>query len=150
MKRRSHRFLRLIALFRLGKALLLILSGLAALRLLRPGAIDAVTEWIDAFPFASQHAFVQRAVALVTRQPLHRIRELAVAFFLYAALFITEGVGLWLEKVWAEWLTIVATISFIPFEVYEVVHKVTVFRVTVLVLNLAIVAYLIHLRRPVK
>jgi len=82
----------------------------------------------------------------VARLPPARLVELAVAAFAYAALFTTEGIGLLLGKQWAEWLTIVATTSFIPFEIVEVVHKVTVVRVSLLVANAAIVAYLIWRR----
>ena len=39
--------------------------------------------------------------------------------FAYSALFLVEGTGLFFEKRWAEYLTIVATVSFIPVEIYE-------------------------------
>jgi uncharacterized membrane protein (DUF2068 family) len=147
---RSDRILRLIALFRFAKALLLIASALSALRLLHPAAREAVARWIGALPFASQHAFVQRAIAFVTRLSPQKIEGLAIVAFLYAALFITEAGGLWMGKVWAEWLTIVATTSFIPFEVYESVKKPAPVHVGVLVLNVAIVFYLILRRRRLK
>lgn len=147
MKRRSDRVLRLIALFRFSKALLLIISALGALRFIDPQRIARVTQWVAAMPFTEQHAFMQRVVAMLTRMTPRRVEELAIVALLYAALFITEGTGLWMDKVWAEWLTIIATLSFIPFEVYEVFHKTTFVRVAILVLNIAIVAYLIYRRR---
>ena len=146
MRWKSRHVLRLIAIFRHVKAVLLITTGLATLRLVRPGAVKQVTDWVAAMPFAMQHEFVGRTLAKVTRLPPKRIQELAVVLFLYAALFIVEGIGLWMGKVWAEWLTIVATTSFIPFEVYEVVNKVTVLRVSILVANIAIVIYLVYRR----
>ncbi len=146
MKLHSRHVLRLIAIFRHVKAVLLIITGLAALRLVKPGAVQEFTNWVAAMPFATQHAFVGRALATVTRLPPERIEQLAIVLFLYAALFIVEGVGLWMEKVWAEWLTVVATTSFIPFEVYEVAHKTTVLRVAILVANIAIVIYLLYRR----
>ncbi len=147
MKKRSDRVLRLIALFRFSKAVLLILSGLEVLHLVRSGSLRRVTQWVAAMPFATQHAFVQNAIAKVTGLPPKRIEELAIAAFLYAALFITEGTGLWMDQVWAEWLTMVATISFIPFEAYEVIHKTTALRVAILGMNIVIVIYLIYRRR---
>jgi uncharacterized membrane protein (DUF2068 family) len=149
-RERSDRILRLIALFRFGKALLLIASGLSALHLLNPAAREAVARWIGALPFAAQHAFVQRAIAFVTRLSPQKIEGLALVAFLYAALFITEGIGLWMRKVWAEWLTIIATTSFIPFEVYETVKKPAPVRIGVLALNIAIVVYLILRLRRLK
>ena len=69
----------------------------------------------------------------------------------YGLLFATEGVGLWLEKRWAEYLTIIATGSFIPFELYELVRKLTAVRTGALVTNTFAVAYLVYrLRHPVN
>ena len=145
-KSHSRSILRLIAIFRHVKAVLLIITGLAALHLVKPGAVTQFTKWVSAMPFAAQHAFVGHALSKITRLPPERIEQLAIVLFLYAALFIVEGVGLWMEKVWAEWLTVVATTSFIPFEVYEVVHKATFLSVGILVANIAILIYLVYRR----
>jgi len=67
----------------------------------------------------------------------------AVASFAYAALFTTEGIGLWFQKRWAEYLTIVATSSLIPFEVWELVKKLTILRAALVIANVAIVIYLV-------
>ena len=146
MKLHSRHILRLIAIFRHIKAVLLIITGMAVLRLVKPGAVRQFTDWVAAMPFATQHAFVGHALAKITRLPPQRIEQLAIVLFLYAALFIVEGVGLWIGKVWAEWLSIVATTSFIPFEAYEVAHKTTFLRVAILVANIAIVIYLVYRR----
>lgn len=132
-----------IAVFRLVKAALLIAVGLGTLRLLRPGAAAALRSWLDALPFASEHEVVHRMAHQVTHLPRKRIDELAVASFAYAALFIAEGTGLLLGKVWAEYLTLVATASFIPFEIHEVVKKFSGVRAGVLVINVAILIYLV-------
>jgi uncharacterized membrane protein (DUF2068 family) len=142
-RHRRNRVLALIALFRFTKALLLILAGIAALRLLRPATAEAIRRWADALPIAPAHETVHRLVGKVLSAPASRKEIAAAAAFAYAALFITEGIGLWLEKLWAEYLTIIATASFIPFEVYELVKEVTALRVLMLVLNAAIVIYLI-------
>jgi uncharacterized membrane protein (DUF2068 family) len=143
MRLRGRTVLRLIAIFRHIKAVLLIITGMAVLRLVNPDAVQQVTDWVAAMPFATQHAFVGRALAMITRLPPQRIQELAIVLFLYAALFIVEGVGLWIGKTWAEWLTIVATTSFIPFEAYEVAHKTTLLSVGILAANIAIDIYLV-------
>lgn len=73
----------------------------------------------------------------------------------YAVVEGTEAVGLWRERRWAEYLTAVATAGFLPFEVHELAKRVTVLRVVALVVNLAVLVYLVwakHLfgvgRRP--
>jgi uncharacterized membrane protein (DUF2068 family) len=134
---KSDRVLKLIALFRLSKALLLILAGAGVLQLLNPGTAVRVREWMEAFPFAMKH-HPERML----NSP-ERIELAAVATFAYAALFTVEGIGLWMQKDWAEYLTIIATTSFIPFEIWEIVKKVTALRVALVILNIAIVIYLI-------
>jgi uncharacterized membrane protein (DUF2068 family) len=65
----------------------------------------------------------------------------------YAALEGVEAVGLWLGRRWAEYLTFVSTIVFVPFEVYELAKSVTALKVLTLVINLAIVVYLLFSKR---
>jgi uncharacterized membrane protein (DUF2068 family) len=60
-----------------------------------------------------------------------------------AALFLTEGVGLWLAKCWAEWFTAIITASLVPLEIFEVHRHPTITKVIVLLLNIAIVVYLV-------
>ena len=63
----------------------------------------------------------------------------------YAALFLTEGTGLLFRKRWAEWLTIVATSSLMPIELYELIKQFTAIRLFALLINAAVVLYLIYL-----
>lgn len=63
--------------------------------------------------------------------------------FVYAALLLTEGTGLLLRKRWAEYFTIITTACLIPLEVYEIVRRVTAVKTAILIINFAIVAYLI-------
>jgi len=62
----------------------------------------------------------------------------------YAGLLLAEGLGLWFERSWAAYLTVISTSLFLPFELYELMERVTVLRIGVLLLNLAIVVYLIR------
>jgi len=72
-----------------------------------------------------------------------QLRELSVGTFLYAGLFLTEGMGLLLRKHWAEYFTIITTGAFIPLEIYEVARHFTVVKVVVTVINVLIVWYLV-------
>ncbi|HEY6136821.1 MAG TPA: DUF2127 domain-containing protein [Thermoanaerobaculia bacterium] len=135
--------LRLIALFRWSKALVLIGAAFGAMRLLRPGAAQRVAQWAMQLPIAAQHRFVSQAVAKLTRLDTTKVPWIVAGLFAYAALFAAEGFGLWLEKRWGEWLTIVATTSFIPFEAYELWRRATAVRGAMLVANVAIVIYLL-------
>jgi uncharacterized membrane protein (DUF2068 family) len=61
----------------------------------------------------------------------------------FAAIFLTEGIGLLLRRHWAEYLAVIATASFLPLELYELIHRVRATRVVIVAANLAIVVYLI-------
>jgi uncharacterized membrane protein (DUF2068 family) len=57
-------------------------------------------------------------------------------------------VGLALQKRWAEYFTIITTSSLLPIEIYELARRVSISRGLALLINLAVVGYLIfELRR---
>ena len=78
---------------------------------------------------------------------VNTFRLIGVAAAAYAVLEGAEAYGLWFQRRWAEYLTAVATTLFIPYELYELVDKVTVFRVGAFVANLAILFYLLLAKR---
>lgn len=145
--RNRSRFLKLIAAFRMVKALVLAAIGIGAFRLLKPGVADQLLQWSSALPMLIRHPAAGHAVKTVAGMPERRIEEYALAALAYSALFATEAVGLWREKIWAEYLTIVATTSFIPFEVLEIVRHRRPLAIVVLTINVAIVIFLIVRRR---
>jgi len=65
----------------------------------------------------------------------------------YAVLEGVEAVGLWLAKRWAEYLTFVATTVLLVPELYELAHRVSALKIVTLVINLAVVAYLLYAKR---
>jgi len=58
--------------------------------------------------------------------------------------FLTEGIGLWLLKRWAEWLTVIATSSLVPVEIFEIHRHPTVLKVLVLIVNIAVAGFLLY------
>jgi uncharacterized membrane protein (DUF2068 family) len=70
-----------------------------------------------------------------------------IALLAYAALEGVEAVGLWLGRRWAEYLTFMATTILLPFEIYELIDKLTVLRVIGFLINLAVVVYLLFKKR---
>jgi uncharacterized membrane protein (DUF2068 family) len=71
----------------------------------------------------------------------------AAAALAYAVLEGSEAVGLWLGRRWAEYLTFVSTVIFVPYEVYELTKSVTYLKLLALVINCAIVIYLLVAKR---
>jgi uncharacterized membrane protein (DUF2068 family) len=71
----------------------------------------------------------------------------AAAAAVYAVLEGAEAVGLWYQRRWAEYLTFVATIAFMPYEVYELARGVSPLKAVALVVNIAIAVYLLLAKR---
>jgi uncharacterized membrane protein (DUF2068 family) len=72
---------------------------------------------------------------------------IAAGLFLYGALQIFEGIGLWSLKRWGEYVAVVGTTLFIPLEIYEIIENVTWLKVAVLAVNVAAVLYLLLSKR---
>jgi len=91
-----------------------------------------------------QAAFIEK----IANIDEHKLRELRAGTFFYATLFLVEGTGLALRQRWAEYVTIVSTSSLIPLEVYELVKHYSALKIAFLLINIAVVVYLIfELRR---
>ena len=144
MKSSDSRPLRLIALFKLLKALLLVIAGVSALRLIHTDITSLVTEWVLRLGLDPGSRQVGRFLVKAAALTPSRLRELGVGSLVYAALFLTEGLGLWRLKRWAEWLTVLITSSLVPVEAYEIYRHPTVVRVLLVLVNLGVVAYLVY------
>jgi len=144
MDNQDTSLLRLIAVFKLLKVCALIIAGIFALRLVHADIGTVLEQWVLRLGLDPGSNLLNHAIQGVCEIPQDKIWELGAVSFVYAALFATEGIGLWFAKRWAEWFTVIITGSLIPFELYETIHRPTVIRVAVLLINLAVVAYLIH------
>jgi uncharacterized membrane protein (DUF2068 family) len=72
---------------------------------------------------------------------------LGAVFLAYAAVELIEAVGLWYQRRWAEYLTFIVTASLLPFEIYELVNKLSPFKIVAFVVNVAVVVYLLVAKR---
>lgn len=93
---------------------------------------------------ATNHSIVAREGTKFLHLRSGTLEVLIITAAIYAVVEGTEAVGLWYEKRWAEYLTAVATAGFMPFEVIELTKRLTVVRVGALVVNLAILIYLVR------
>lgn len=136
--------LRLIALFKFLKAVLLIAVGVGAFKLVHSDVTRVLTDWVLRLGLDPYSRHIGRFLLQAASLTPNRLRDLGVGSFVYAALFLTEGIGLWLLKRWAEWLTVILTSSLIPLEVYELYRHPTPAKIFLLLFNLAVVAFLIY------
>ena len=143
MKSSNDRILRLIAVFKFLKSAMLIALGVGAFRLLHKDLCDFAEYWVRALRLDPGSRYVEVALAKVVNLRPDQIKKLGLVSFLYAGLFLAEGTGLWLRKLWGEWLTVIITSSLIPLEIYEIYRHPGWVKAAVFVINLGIVGYLI-------
>jgi uncharacterized membrane protein (DUF2068 family) len=134
--------LRTIAVYKLIKVLLLVALALGEVRLRDSSLSDKLLIWASARPHGLEHDVVTRLIQWLSGLTTSRMHALRIVTLAYAAVFATEGIGLWMQKPWAEWLTVIITASLIPLEVWELVHRPSFGIAAVLVANSAIVGYL--------
>ncbi|WP_405137059.1 DUF2127 domain-containing protein [Nocardia sp. NBC_01388] len=149
---RDRVIMRLLALERIFRALLLLLVGAGVLEL-RGSQEHWRTKWGEELPLIRQLAdqigwdpdhskIVHWVDKAFTLSPATLI-WVAVALFAYAAIQLTEAVGLWLVKRWGEYFAVIATSIFLPLEIYELTEKITFLRASALLINLAAVIWLL-------
>ena len=102
---------------------------------------------VNAFGGPSQaHPFLSHFKHFFTITSVH-LYEAGAVVIAYGVLEATEMVGLWFAKRWAEYLTFIATVALIPFEVYELTSSVSILKLITFVINVAIAAYLLWSKR---
>lgn len=133
----------LIALFKLVKGILLVAVGVGALKLLHRDVADIVIQWINILRVDPDNRLVHGILTRALGVSPNQLKALSIGTFIYAALLLTEGTGLLLRKGWAEYFTIITTGGLIPLELYEIGKHFSAVKVIVLVVNVAIVVYLV-------
>jgi len=148
VKKQRNRWLELIAVYKLLQAALLVAVGVGALHLVGKDLEEVLTKLAIALHRNPEGELVGFLIEKVSVLNDHRLRQIGIFMFLYAGLGLLEGIGLMLEKVWAEYFTALITASFLPIEIFEIIHKVTPIRIGLFLANLAVLAYLVaHLIR---
>ncbi len=142
--RKSTATLFLIALFKLIKGILLLAVGIGALKLLHRDVAQTVAHWVNILRVDPDNRLIHGLLARVLSVTPAQLRAASAGTFVYAGLLLTEGLGLLFRKRWAEYFTIITTAGLIPIEVYELSRRITTAKVAVLLINVAIVAYLVR------
>ena len=143
----GDRGLVLIGCFKLLQGLLLAGFAFGFLRFVHKDVEGIVTDWLDAMHFDLDNPYIVDLLTNLSEITDTQIKALSGVAFLYSGVFLTEGIGLIRKKRWAEYLTVVATALLIPVELYEVLRHFGPVKFAVLVLNVAIVWFLIRLLR---
>ncbi len=138
-----------IAALKVAKCIACIFLAAAALHLVRPEVAGQFGEWLESSAWATRYALVSRMITWLLGLGPRQFEWFGFVAIGYAILYAVQGIGLWLGKRWAEYLIIVETGLLVPVEIGEMMHRFSTLKFTVFVVNLLIVAYLVHrLRLP--
>jgi uncharacterized membrane protein (DUF2068 family) len=153
---RSAFILRLLAVERWVRGTIILLLGIAVLRVessqvsikdLVNQDLRALKPFFDQIKFNVSDSGLVRSVENALNASPTTLDLVAAFLIFYGVLQLFEGVGLWLLKRWGEYFAVVATSLFIPLEVYELTEKITWLRVVALIVNVAAVVYLLVSKR---
>lgn len=140
--------LQVIGIIKLVSAVLLITLAGGIFNLLGGDIANRLEHYIRMLHLDMENKYINILFEKVSGINAEQLKRVEIVTFIYALLYITEGIGLILNKQWAEYLTIVVTGALIPFEIYEVARKLNAARMSILIINVIIVVYLIwRLRR---
>jgi uncharacterized membrane protein (DUF2068 family) len=141
--RPDERGLLLVGLFKLSEALFFGAVGAGALHLVHKNFGELVMRIIDALPIDPESRFVSFIMDRADLVGGHQLRQAGLLSFLYASLRVIEGTGLMLRKVWAEYFTVMVTAAAMPWETYELWEKPNWLRVSLLLVNIAVLLYIL-------
>jgi len=143
MRKPQRAGIGLIAVFKVLKGLLLLIVSLGLLPLVHGELATFFSLLLEALHLDANSRLLHSLVLRVDALQPHDVLMISLVSLGYAAVFLTEGIGLWYEWSWAALLAVISTGFFVPFELYELVKQFTVGGFAVLLVNLLIVAYLV-------
>lgn len=123
--KRRVRYLKIIALFKMFKGALLFALGFSLLFLnSRPAWLDQISDWADDQLLLHHSKYV---IFLLNKlqEALSggALRATGILALFYCAVLFTEGIGVYMQKRWAELLMIFATAALIPLEIRHTWHR---------------------------
>ena len=153
---RSAFILRALAIERWIRGAIIALLGIAVLRFestqvslkqLFDRDLASLKPFFDQINFNVSDSGTIRLIEKLLTAKHSTLNLIAAGLLFYGALQLVEGIGLWSLRRWGEYVAVVGTTLFIPFEVYEIAEKVTVLRTLALTVNVAAVLYLLLSKR---
>jgi len=140
--------LRLIAVYKLGKAAVFIIAAVGMRHFINRDVNQFLSDYILEHKYDPENRLIHAVTTWVDQHApyfdSHHIRFYSYVLFFCAGYFILEGIGLYLRKHWAEYLVIISTGLLLPIEFYEFWGQISGWKLAIIMGNLLIVAYLIH------
>jgi len=140
-----HKGLRTIALLEAAKGAIVLVIGFGLLSFLGQDAEEFAEHLVNRLHLNPAHHYPQIFIHAMTDVTDSKLWALAGLAVLYSAIRFAEAYGLWQQRRWAEWLAALSGAVYVPVEIYEIAHRASWLKVGALIINLAIVAYMVWL-----
>src|SRR5262249_44222399 len=114
------------------KAVVLIVIGLKLLTFMNRDVHAWAEDFVTRHGIDIANRFVHDALERLIGVGNEQLIQFSAIAFIYASILFVEGIGLWMQKRWAEYLTAISTALFIPFEIYEIYERFTWVRIAIL------------------
>jgi uncharacterized membrane protein (DUF2068 family) len=137
--------LRLVATLEAFKGAVVLVAGFGLLSLLGHDATRFAEHLVARLHLNPAHHYPHIFIEAVSNVNNKRLALLAGLAALYSAVRFAEAYGLWKQRRWAEWLAASSGAIYVPIEIYEILQHATWLKLAALLINLAIVAYMIRL-----
>ena len=131
----------------LAASALLLETNLGAVQSFARRVLSGITGPLSDTGQYANKGWLSRQLEHLLNLDVGTVKVVLLVAALYAAVEWTEAVGLWRERRWAEYLTVLATAGFLPLEIRELLHRVTALRVLALVVNVALLVWLVRNKR---
>lgn len=136
--------LRVVAVFEGAKGGLVLVTGFGLLAFIHRDLHSAAEELVRHLHLNPARHYPRIFLDAASRVTDTQLWLLAFSAFLYAVIRFIEAFGLWRRKLWAAWFGVLSGGVYLPVELFEVAHRPSWAKLTVLTVNLAVVAYLIY------
>jgi uncharacterized membrane protein (DUF2068 family) len=145
-----HRWLEFIGVLKLLKGAFFVALGFGLLRMLHHDLYMFALQMVEALHLDPDRQAIATLLDKITLLNDHRLKQLSAVVFIYAGLDFIEGIGLVLEKRWAEYFTLVLTVALLPLEAIKLIHHPNHWTLVLFLANILIAIYLAWLVLPVR
>ncbi len=135
--------LRSVAVFEFAKGVV-VLAAVLSLRWLDPA--DLADSFLTLLHISPDHHLARLFLEMADRLSDVKFWHLALGAAVYSGLRVTEAIGLWRARAWAEWIALVSGALYLPLELRVLMRHASLLHASVFTVNLAIVAFMFYLR----
>jgi uncharacterized membrane protein (DUF2068 family) len=137
--------LRTIAMFEVTKAAIVILLGWG-LFLMHRNLADVAERVVQMLHVNPEGKLTNLFFELASHASGRNLWVLALSTLAYASMRSTEAYGLWREREWAQWCSLLSTALYLPPELYWMLRDPSWLKCAVLVINIVTFLFMVGLR----